>query len=313
MTCLVRRTSNLTWLANLGVSTVEGDVTNPEGLTRAVAGQEIIYHLAGCVKSLDAAAMIRVNRDGSANLARAAAAQPSPPVLVVLSSLAAAGPSLVDRPRVESDPPAPVSIYGRSKREGELEVQRHADRVPVSVIRPPIVLGEADRTGMPLFESVARWNVHAVPGLRPNRFSLIHAADLAAAMILVAQRGKRLAPSTADPEKASQGFYFVAAEEHPTYAELGRLIARASGRARVPVVRLPLAMMWAVSTAMEWASQLRGTPSILNCDKLREIRAGSWTCSPQKAIDELGFRVAAPLIDRLRQTVDWYRRHNWRF
>jgi len=80
--------------------------------------------------------------------------------------------------KTEADPLSPVSHYGHSKRAGERAAARYADRVPITVVRPSIVLGEADVLGLPLFRSIARWGVHAVPGFRRPRFSLIHADDL---------------------------------------------------------------------------------------------------------------------------------------
>jgi len=52
-------------------------------------------------------------------------------------------------------------------------------------------------------------------------------------------------------------------------------------------------------------------PPVINFDKYREIAAGSWLCSAQAARQELGFAVGAPLIERLRQTTEWYRREGW--
>src|SRR6266849_1371400 len=37
------------WLTDLGVDTIEGSVTNPDDVARAVAGIQEIYHLAGKV------------------------------------------------------------------------------------------------------------------------------------------------------------------------------------------------------------------------------------------------------------------------
>ena len=45
-----------------------------------------------------------------------------------LSSMAASGPARNGRPSQEEDPPEPVSHYGRSKRAGELAVERCGDR-----------------------------------------------------------------------------------------------------------------------------------------------------------------------------------------
>lgn len=193
VTCLVRKTSQIKGLNGLGVQLVYGDVTQPESLLSAVAGQETVYHLAGITLALTKRQFFRVNQEGIRNIARACAAQPGPPVLLVVSSLAAAGPALDGRPKIESDPSQPVSAYGRSKRAGEQEAELFADRVPTTIVRPPIVFGERDHLGLPLFRSVDKFGIHFVPGRGRHRYSLIHVADLAELIILVAQRGKHCA------------------------------------------------------------------------------------------------------------------------
>ncbi len=233
MTCLVRKTSQIEGLNRLGVRLVYGDVTQPESLMPAVAGQDIVYHLAGLTLALTKRQFFRVNQGGIRNIAQACAAQASPPVLLVVSSLAAAGPALDGRPKIESDPAEPVSAYGRSKRAGEQEAELFADRVPTTIVRPPIVLGERDHLGLPMFRSVNRFGIHVVPGLGRHRFSLIHAADLVELMILAAQRGKRLAPLGGNGSQAGQGYYFAACEEDVVYDDLGHLIGRVLGRRRV--------------------------------------------------------------------------------
>jgi len=49
----------------------------------------------------------------------------------------------------------------------------------------------------------------------------------------------------------------------------------------------------------------------MNRDKVREMLAGNWICSIQAAQQELGYRVGAPILERLRQTAEWYRRERW--
>ena len=63
--------------------------------------------------------------------------------------------------------------------------------------------------------------------------------------------------------------------------------------------------------AGELVSRVRHSPLFMNVDKAREITAGSWLCSARLAAEQLGFKVGAPLLDRLRQTADWYRREKW--
>lgn len=310
VTCLVRKTSQVAQLGE--VSKIIGDVTDEPSMVTAVAGQEVVYHLAGCIKALHADQMHRVNAEGTRNVVQACSAQPNPPVLVYVSSLAAAGPSTADRPRVETDPLVQVSTYGRSKREGELAVQGFADRVPITVVRPPTVLGEGDRTTLGWFRSIARSGVHLVPGFATRRYSLIHAADLTQGIILAAQRGKRVLPLDRNGVPTqSQGFYFLAGDENPTYPDLGRMIGEALGRRRVLALPVGSGLVWTVAGFAELAARLRRDPLIFNFDKVREVRAGSWTCLPKKAKEELGFSVGAPLAERLRQTAQWYRQEGW--
>ena len=312
VTCLVRKTSAIDRLALLGVSTAYGDVADRESLCAAVAGKAVVYHVAGCTKALHVRQFYQVNAEGPRNVAEACARQPNPPVLVTVSSLAAAGPSTADRPRVETDPLRPVSHYGRSKKAGELGARQYADRVPITILRPPIVFGEWDRQGATLFQTVDRMGIHLVAGLKAHRYSLIHAADLAGALILAAQRGTRLAPpGCTDPRCAARGVYFVAAEEQVSYGQLGRLVGEALGRRRVWNLPVGMGCVWAVACGVDLTGQLLGRPLYLNLDKAREVTAGSWTCSPQAAIDELGFSVGAPLLERLRQTAAWYREAGW--
>jgi nucleoside-diphosphate-sugar epimerase len=312
VTCLVRKTSNTGPLQKLGVALACGDVTDRESLKTVVEGKDAVYHLAGLVKSLDPADMFRVNEGGTRNLVETCADLPCPPVVLLVSSLAAAGPSAFDHLREESEPLTQVSDYGRSKRAAEMAALSVADRVPISVVRPPIVLGEADTQGLTLFRTIARFGVHLVPGLAPRRFSVIHATDLASLFVAVVEKGERLLPAdSTDGRKDAQGFYFVADHEHPTYADLGRMIGQAVGRRRVRVRFAPMPFVWTVSATVELISKIKGRPLYLNLDKAREVAAGSWTCSPHKANATLGFSPVAPFSERLCQTATWYRQHGW--
>lgn len=310
VSCLVRRTSNVELLQTTGAKLVFGDVTDPDSLPAAVAGQQVVYHLAGRTLVLKSRQFYEVNRRGVVHVVKACAGQETPPVLVYVSSLAAAGAAVDDRPRIESDPPAPVSHYGRSKRSGEHAAESYAQRVPISIIRPPIVFGEGDHLAFPMFHTIMRLGVHMVPGFKPRLFSMIHADDLSQLLILAAERGRRLAPLGCAGDQAGQGYYFAACEQDLTYADFGRWVAESVGR-RVLVLPTAMPVIRTITAVGEVISQVRHQPLLMNMDKAREIEAGSWICSAQKARDELGFEVAAPLMARLRQTAEWYKQEGW--
>ncbi len=128
VTAMDRRPPSLWEPDRLGVRFRGGDVLDAKDMAAAVAGQSLVYHLAGCVAARRAAEFHRVNGEGMAAVCAACARQETPPGLVALSSMAAIGPTRNGRPSEEGDPAAPVSHYGRSKRAGELAAEAWGDR-----------------------------------------------------------------------------------------------------------------------------------------------------------------------------------------
>jgi nucleoside-diphosphate-sugar epimerase len=58
-----------------------------------VAGKAVIYHVAGCLRATRVEQYFRVNEEGTRNVVRACAELERPPVVVIVSSVAAAGAS----------------------------------------------------------------------------------------------------------------------------------------------------------------------------------------------------------------------------
>ena len=297
-------------LERCGARLTSGDVTDLESVRKAVTGTSVVFHLAGVTKAFNARQYYEVNRRGVGHVARACAEQETPPVLVVVSSLAAVGPVLDGRPHEEQDDPRPISLYGRSKRAGEKAAERYAAYVPTTIVRPPIVFGEEDKGCLEMFKTVARSGVHPVPGYRPKNYSIIHADDLVEALQLAADHGKRLPKADVSPHDGT-GYYFAACDEHPSYYKLGRLIGTALGRRHTLTIPFGAPMVRIVGAFGELAGRVRGEQSVMNWDKAREATAGSWICSANKAKQELGFSVPCSLGDRLRQTAQWYRSAGW--
>jgi dihydroflavonol-4-reductase len=309
VSCLVRIGSATGELEAAGATLLPGDVAAPASVGEAITASKAtaVFHLAGLVRARKAEDFLRVNTAGTGSVAAACAAPDSPPTLVIVSSLAAAGPATGGRSKIESDAPAPASNYGRSKLAGELAAMKYADKVPLTIVRPGIVFGEGDEGVLQMMKPIASRGVHAVPGDGGQKLSLVHVADLVELLLLASEQGERV--RVGGP--AGQGVYFASAEPAVTHRELGRLMAEAVERRDVKLLRVPAFLTRLAGFCGDLAGRFTGQPLWLNSDKMAEALAGSWECDSAKARLQLGWREEQPLEQRMRQTALWYRRHRW--
>ena len=314
VTCLVRRKNEDGPFASPNVVQVLGDITDPVSVKKTVEEQTTVFHLAGRIAAIRKEEFEQVNAGGTRNIAEACAASATPPTLVFVSSLAAAGPIVDGRPRTETDPPAPISDYGRSKRHAELAAREFADRVPTSIVRPGIVFGPGDPALLKAFRAPYYLRAHAFPRLGKARYSLIYVDDLIDLLLKVAADGSRIPREETDPTTGKtdpRGVYFAACEADPTYKELGRIMGRELGRRVTVPIPSPMPIIWTTATMNSLVARITRKPASLGIDKAREIAAGSWQCSSLKAREELEFHVEVPLADRIRQTGKWYLENGW--
>jgi nucleoside-diphosphate-sugar epimerase len=192
----------------------------------ALQGIDAVVHLAARAHVMkdDArdplAAFCRVNAEGTAALASAAAAA-GVGRFVYVSTVKVMGEKNRDGPFRESDAPAPEDAYGLSKWAGEkalLDVCRQGRMQPV-IVRPPLVYGPGAKGNMlSLFELCRMSPPLPLAGI-DNRRSLIGVANLADA----------LNACVANPQAAGRT-YFVRDAEDVSTPELIRRVARALGR-----------------------------------------------------------------------------------
>lgn len=296
--CLLRPTADVSGLAGTRYTPVAGDITDAASLKRAVEGQDVVFHLAGIRRAATRDDFLRVNAEGTRLLCEAMVATGTKPRLVLAGSLAATGPSTAGRPRVEEDPFHPEEWYGESKAEAERIVLSYADRLPVTVIRPPRILGPGDHENLTFFKLVQR-GIRLEIGGGPRPLTLVDVEDVVDLMLLLAER----------PEALGQAF-FVAGREHYTLEQIEDIGAQALG-VHPRTVRLSPAVLRALAATADVVTQVTGRKLPLNRKLARQLLAPAWTCSGEKAERLLGFRPKREVADSIQRSARWYREQGW--
>ena len=303
---LMRKTSSSANLEGLNFERTEGDLADFDALKKAVQGVDLVFHLAGVVIAKNREGFFEHNASGTERLARAVAeANPGLKRFVYVSSLAAGGPTLSADPRQETHEDQPVSSYGLSKRQGEIELLKYKSTYPISIVRPPLVYGPKDKATFLFVKTVAK---NIVPmfaaGTESGQkyYSGIHVRDLVRGIIQAAQ-----VPVTKAP---SGEIFYLAADDIFTYEQMMMTIAknldRKPLRFKIPIITLKIA-----ATGLTALGKLTNKTYPLNLDKLNEILPDYWICSNHKAKSILGFQPEYDLTRGLENTVTWYRNHRW--
>ncbi|MFL6212691.1 MAG: NAD-dependent epimerase/dehydratase family protein [Blastocatellia bacterium] len=297
--CLVRRSSDLRYLKDPRLEFAYGGFDDATDWDAALAGVETIYHVAGKTFARRAKDYFDTNQRGTERLLAAALKRRSQiRKMVLVSSLAAIGPSRDGTPVDEESAPAPITPYGESKLMGEEAVRAVGDLLPSTIVRPPAVYGPRDYALLELFKAIAR-GVMPMIGRYDKRVSLVHARDLADGIILAGES-----------ERSTGRAYFISSEEVYSMQTLAARIAEMMGR-RARSLAIPRSLAFGVALAAEGLAALTRKPPVINRDKVRDLSERCWGCSIERAKRELGYNPQISIEDGLRDTIDWYKREGW--
>ena len=277
----------------------EVDYADLPGLTEVMRQVRPAYvvHAAGATKGVTYADFQRGNVMPTENLLAALkAADHQPRRFVLISSLAAFGPSTPDRPKVETDERAPIEFYGRSKAEAE-GVLEQAD-VPWTIIRPGGVYGPRDVDFFEHFKMAARgWSIFF--GNRQRWWSSLYVDDLIEATLAAARSAKTVRRG-----------YFIDDGQPCTWEHFQRTVGAHAGR-KVTEIDIPEIVVGPVAMLGEWMTAFDGQPRVLNRQKAKMGSQSAWTCSSEAARNDFGYRPRVGLDEGVVRSFKWYRDNGW--
>jgi nucleoside-diphosphate-sugar epimerase len=271
-----------------GVDVVRAPLT-AEALRPAFDGCDAVVHLAGVVTAPTEADYVAVNVDATRGVADAA--NRAGAWLVHVSSLAAAGPAPAAHPRVEDDPPRPITTYGITKLAGERAVAATAG-LRWTTLRPGVVYGDGDRALAPLV-ALARSPIVPLVGRPDAAYTFVHVDDMIDATVAaLARREDRLVcfVGHAEPVRPRQMF-----EE-----------LQAAGGRRGALVRIPAPVVWTAANVCDAVGRLVGRTMPIDRRRYSELYAEGFVCRVDRLRERLGVVAAIGLRDGLRKSAAWY-------
>jgi dihydroflavonol-4-reductase len=297
--CLVR--SDLKWLEGRDVHISKGDLFDLALLNKQLEGVDVVFHSAGVVKAPTVAAFERGNVEATENLLRLAIKNKVPKV-VILSSLAAAGPSQ-GIPLRESDPMQPVSRYGESKKRMEEMIKKVAHEpesaaTSITIIRPPAVYGPREQDILTIFKMTAKGVCPIIGDGSSTPISMVHVKDLIQGMELAAKY-----------QNDGLQTYYISGDLPITWDQFRLSAGRALGK-KVKALNINPKWVQKIAAGVETVAGIFGSYPVLNREKAKEMVL-EWTCSIEKARTELNFQPKISLDEGMYETIQWYKSHHW--
>ena len=278
-------------LAALDVQVVRGDVLDPAGWEDAMAGCELVFHVAGvnshCPK--DPSRLVRVNVEGTENVVRAAARAGAS--RVVFTSSGASIGEAAGTVGTEASPHrgSYLSLYDRSKHEGEQAAfaAAAASGVEAVALNPSSVQGPPRKSGNGAI--IIAYLNGRLRAFVDTYVSVVDVRDVVRAQILAADRGR---PGNR---------YILNGATIPS-SEALKLVTELSGIGN-RVVMIPPSLARGAATLVDSALRLRGKTSPICRARVDTILHGH-RYDGSLATRELGLHYT-PLAETFGRTIEW--------
>ncbi len=274
---LLRSTSDPVRLRGLAVERRSGSLAPPVGLDEALEGVDAVVHCAGGGRASKTRSFYVDNTDTTVALLDAAGrASPGPSRFVLVSSLAAQGPSTTAEPASLLAEPRPLTHYGRAKALAEAAVLEQRQQLHVTILRPPALYGPGDLRFLPLFRA-ARRGLVVLPGTARSTSlaSGVDCAEALCALLVSSQPTGRV----------------YAVDDGPAWpvVELAARVGEAVG-CRPRTLRVPTPVLWGAALASEGLAVLARREPALTRDKVRDLCGRHWVASSGSLREEIGWR-----------------------
>jgi dihydroflavonol-4-reductase len=286
-------------IRELDVERFTGDLRDPESLTRAVAGCELVFHVAADYRlwSRHPEELYQSNVDGTRNLLDAAA-HAGVERIVYTSTVGCIG-----MPQNSlGDEDTPVSItdmaghYKRSKWLAEqIALEKARAGLPVVIVNPTAPVGDHDWKPTPTGKIILDFLRDKLPAFVDTGLNLVDARDTAVGHLLAAEHGRT-------------GERYILGSENLTLQQILERLALIANKP-APATKVPYALAYAAGVITTAWANITGREPMAPLEGVRMARKKMFV-THAKAARDLGFSPA-PAEAALRRAVDWFRANGY--
>lgn len=296
---LRRKSSSLVALEGLPVEHCLGDILDPAAVRAAVAGCDVVFHVAALASYWRARRddVYRVNVEGT-RVVMEACLQAGVPRVVHTSSVAAIG-IRPDRQPADEDTPfdtlSTTFAYADSKHRAEAEVQRAvAKGLDAVIVNPAVVIGAGDHY-LISGSIVIEMNRGRVPGNPPGGMCVVDVDAVVQGHLAAAERGRT-------------GERYILGGENLSHRQVAEIVAEVVGR-RAPALDLPRWALGPAATIVDAFNRINPRPPVVSGEQIR-LSAIDFYFDSSKAAGELGLPIL-PFRGAVKKAFDWYQRYGY--
>jgi nucleoside-diphosphate-sugar epimerase len=231
---------------------VAGSLSDRSALRDVLSDANTCLHLAGATKAVNASGFHKANAIGTFELASQAAAA-GVQHFIYVSSQAARSPFLSD--------------YAASKAAGEVVLAPFRDRMKITIVRPPAVIGPGDPMLQPMFDLIRLgWlPAPAEPQKAPRQFAIISVEDLVKELV-----------SMAIAIEPAGGLVEPCSIRATSWQRVTEAVSQVQKRR---IRRLPISpgLLRALGGLSDGLTKLTRRPMPISYGKVQELCAADWT------------------------------------
>jgi dihydroflavonol-4-reductase len=285
-------------LDHLKLTIIEGDLFNQKALSELCNDADVVFHLAAqiVIDNRSSKKVYNTNITGTKNIVSAAMAAVVKK-FIHFSSIDAFKMDAFDHILDENCPIVDTEklVYDYSKAESErIVTQAVIQGLNAVIISPTAVIGPYDYKGSYLGKALINIYKNKLPFLIDCGYNWVDVRDVVAAAIQSIELGRK-------------GEKYIASGNYCSLKDLSAMIGKKTGYKTPKTVPLSLARL--AAPLFEGFAALTANKPLFTSHSLDILEKAPKNISLDKIQQEFGYHPR-PLEDTLKDTIEWYKKHN---